>query len=139
MRVRMRGAESLLRMDRILLEGPSQKPKMLRLLKKKGETCSCQDCMSSCGVEPELDPGSQEVTGLLCHRGRGSSLCTTTATAFSHFPTTLCASASWQIVNHLTPSLLSLDPLNKSTPRPDPYKVSALSNGGDRGEEPIGG
>lgn len=36
MRVRTRGAEPLLRMERISLESPSQKLKMLRLQKKKG-------------------------------------------------------------------------------------------------------
>jgi hypothetical protein len=36
MRVKMRGAESLLRMERISLASLSQKPKMLRLQKKKG-------------------------------------------------------------------------------------------------------
>lgn len=49
MRVRRKGAEPLLRMERMLLESPSQKPRMLKWQKKKGERYSCQGCISSWG------------------------------------------------------------------------------------------
>lgn len=58
MRVRMRGAEALLRVERILPESPSQKPKMLGLQKKTGRKAHLPRLYVKLGVELFQVPGS---------------------------------------------------------------------------------